>query len=38
VDALQKVERSEWKDPYLLLYEKGTEKPLRFTRLTSMQK
>jgi heat shock protein HslJ len=38
LDALQKVERFEWKDPYLLLCEKGTEKPLRFTRLTHKQR
>ncbi|HEY3457465.1 MAG TPA: META domain-containing protein [Bryobacteraceae bacterium] len=38
LDALQKVERFEWKDPYLLLYEKGTEKPLRFTRLADKKK
>jgi heat shock protein HslJ len=38
LDALQKVERFEWKDPYLLLYEKGTEKPLWFTRLTYEQR
>ncbi len=38
LDALQKVERFEWKDPYLLLYEKGTEKPLRFTRLMDKKK
>lgn len=38
LDALQKVERFEWKDPYLLLYEKGSVKPLRFTRLTDKKK
>ena len=38
LDALQKVDRFEWKDPYLLLYEKETEKPLRFTRSTGKQK
>lgn len=38
LDALQKIERFEWKDPYLLLDEKGTEKPLRFTRMTGKQK
>jgi heat shock protein HslJ len=32
LDALQAGERFEWKDPYLLIYCKGLEKPLRFTR------
>lgn len=32
LDALQKAERFEWKDPYLLIYCKDLEKPLRFTR------
>jgi heat shock protein HslJ len=32
LEALQKAERFEWKDPYLLVYCKGIEKPLRFTR------
>jgi heat shock protein HslJ len=32
--ALQAAERFEWKDPYLLIYCKGFEKPLRFTRLS----
>jgi heat shock protein HslJ len=31
--ALQAAERFEWKDPYLLIYCKGFDKPLRFTRL-----
>ena len=30
--ALQAAERFEWKDPYLLIYCKGFEKPLRFAR------
>ena len=33
VDALQAAERFEWKEPYLLIYCKGFEKPLRFTRM-----
>jgi heat shock protein HslJ len=33
LDALHAAERFEWKDPYLLLYCKGFEKPLRFTRM-----
>jgi heat shock protein HslJ len=33
--ALQAAERFEWKDPNLLIYCKGFEKPLRFTRLSS---
>ncbi len=32
LNALQAAGRFEWKDPYLLLYCKGFEKPLRFTR------
>jgi heat shock protein HslJ len=32
MSALQDAERFEWKDPYLLIYCKGLEKPLRFTR------
>ena len=32
LDALQKAERFEWKDPYLLIYCKDFEKPLRFTQ------
>jgi heat shock protein HslJ len=35
LEALQAAERFEWKDPYLLIYSKGFEKPLRFTRMTS---
>jgi heat shock protein HslJ len=31
--ALQAAERFEWKDPYLLIYCKGLEKALRFTRM-----
>jgi heat shock protein HslJ len=34
LEELQAGERFEWKDPYLLIYCKGTEKPLRFTRTT----
>jgi heat shock protein HslJ len=33
LDALQAAERFEWKDPYLLIYCKDFEKPLRFTRM-----
>jgi heat shock protein HslJ len=33
LEALQAAERFEWKDPYLLVYCKGLEKPLRFTRM-----
>jgi heat shock protein HslJ len=33
LDALQAAERFEWKDPYLLIYCNGFEKPLRFTRM-----
>jgi heat shock protein HslJ len=33
LDALQAAERFEWKAPYLLIYCKGFEKPLRFTRM-----
>jgi heat shock protein HslJ len=33
LNALQGAERFEWKDPYLLIYCKGFEKPLRFTRM-----
>ncbi|MDQ2841784.1 MAG: META domain-containing protein [Acidobacteriota bacterium] len=32
LNALQAAERFDWKDPYLLLYVKILEKPLRFTR------
>jgi heat shock protein HslJ len=31
--ALDAAERIEWKEPYLLIYCKGFEKPLRFTRM-----
>ena len=34
LEELQAAERFEWKDPYLLIYCKGTEKPLRFSRTT----
>jgi heat shock protein HslJ len=34
-EALQAAEHFEWKDPYLLIYCKGWEKPLRFQRLTA---
>jgi heat shock protein HslJ len=34
MNALQTAEHFEWKDPYLLIYCKGFEKPLRFTRMT----
>jgi heat shock protein HslJ len=33
LQALQSAERFEWKDPYLLIYCNGLEKPLRFTRM-----
>jgi heat shock protein HslJ len=35
LEALQAAERFEWKDPYLLIYSKGSDKPLRFTRMAS---
>jgi heat shock protein HslJ len=35
LDALQAAEHFEWKAPYLLIYCKGYEKPLRFTRMTT---
>ena len=35
LEALQAAERFEWKDPYLLIYSKGFEKPLRFIRMES---
>jgi heat shock protein HslJ len=35
MQALQASERFEWKDPYLMIYCKGFEKPLRFTRMQS---
>lgn len=31
--ALQGATRYEWKDPYLLVYVEGTEKPLKYTRV-----
>ena len=31
--ALQAAERFEWKDPYLLIYCKGFDQPLRFARM-----
>ena len=31
--ALQAAERFEWKDPYLLIYCKGMDKPLRFAQV-----
>lgn len=30
--ALEGATRYEWKDPYLLIYSEGLEKPLRFTK------
>jgi heat shock protein HslJ len=33
MNALQAAERFEWSAPYLLIYCKGLEKPLRFTRM-----
>jgi heat shock protein HslJ len=33
LSALDAAERIEWKEPYLLIYCKGFEKPLRFTRM-----
>lgn len=33
--ALQAANHFEWKNPYLLVYCKGWEKPLRFTRLAT---
>jgi heat shock protein HslJ len=32
LNALQAAERYEWKDPYLLIFGNGLDKPLRFTR------
>jgi heat shock protein HslJ len=32
LNALLAAERYEWKDPYLLIYASGMDKPLRFTR------
>jgi heat shock protein HslJ len=33
INALQAADHFEWKAPYLLIYSKGFEKPLRFTRM-----
>jgi hypothetical protein len=33
LNALQGCERFEWKDPYLLMYCKGLNAPLRFRRM-----
>jgi heat shock protein HslJ len=33
LQTLQSAERFEWKDPYLVVYCKGFEKPLRFRRM-----
>jgi heat shock protein HslJ len=33
--ALQAAERFEWKDPFLLVYCQGLDKPLRFTRMAA---
>ena len=35
--ALQDAERYEWKSPNLLIYSKGVEKPLKFTRILVAQ-
>jgi hypothetical protein len=35
LSALQAAERYEWKDPDLLIYCKGLDKPLRFTRASA---
>jgi heat shock protein HslJ len=35
LQALQAAERFEWKDPYLLIYCKSFDKPLRFARMTT---
>src|ERR1700759_3192201 len=37
LEALQAAERFEWKDPYLLVYCRGLDKPLRFTRMASQK-
>jgi heat shock protein HslJ len=34
LQKLPAAERFEWKDPFLFIYCKGSEKPLRFTRMT----
>jgi heat shock protein HslJ len=33
INALQAADHFEWKAPYLMIYCKGLEKPLRFTRM-----
>ena len=35
LQMLQAAERFEWKDPYLVIYCKDCEKPLRFTRMSN---
>jgi heat shock protein HslJ len=35
LNALQAAERYEWKDPYLLIFVSGMDKPLGFTRAPS---
>ena len=35
--ALPMAERFEWKDPYLLIYCKDFEEPLRFTRMQTLK-
>jgi hypothetical protein len=35
LQMLQAAERFEWKDPYLLIYCRDFEKPLRFTRMSN---
>jgi heat shock protein HslJ len=35
LETLQSAERFEWKDPYLLIYCKGFDKPLQFTRISA---
>lgn len=37
MDALQASEHFEWKGPYLLIYCKGFEKPLRFTKMQAQK-
>ena len=37
MDALQASEHFEWKEPYLLIYCKGFEKPLRFTKMQAQK-
>ena len=38
LNALQAAERFEWKDPYLLIYCKDLDKPLRFVRSAASAK